>query len=185
VIIRDAEKIIDYSWMTNCVPDRVISGVLASAEAAGYSDGGVGKDSKVNLGVRTAMVAFPEKIYEEFFSKILGRFIMDKFHFDVDGVQRIRVLAYPVGGHYKFHSDTATGKLQPDHRKITMLAMLSNDFDGGEFILRSCGREINLTDKLIPGAAIAFPSYLDHRVTPVTRGIRRTVVLWGTGPKWK
>jgi PKHD-type hydroxylase len=35
------------------------------------------------------------------------------------------------------------------------------------------------------GLVAAFPSYVLHRVTPVTRGIRKTLVVWLTGPRFK
>jgi predicted 2-oxoglutarate/Fe(II)-dependent dioxygenase YbiX len=35
------------------------------------------------------------------------------------------------------------------------------------------------------GLVAAFPSYVLHRVTPVTRGVRKTIVVWLTGPRFK
>jgi PKHD-type hydroxylase len=35
------------------------------------------------------------------------------------------------------------------------------------------------------GVVIAFPSYVLHRVTPITSGTRKSVVIWITGPKFK
>ena len=35
------------------------------------------------------------------------------------------------------------------------------------------------------GTIIVFPSFLKHRVTPVTRGIRHSMVSWMEGPKWR
>jgi predicted 2-oxoglutarate/Fe(II)-dependent dioxygenase YbiX len=34
------------------------------------------------------------------------------------------------------------------------------------------------------GSALFFPSFSYHRVKPVTRGIRRSLVCWFRGPKW-
>jgi PKHD-type hydroxylase len=34
------------------------------------------------------------------------------------------------------------------------------------------------------GAFIAFPNFLLHRVTPVTRGTRWSLVAWIMGPRW-
>ena len=183
--IRNKETVLNYSWRTNCIPNQLIKDLRENVLKVGYTDGGVGKDSAVDPGKRVVRVSFPDRKYTKPFARIMGRFNKDKFGFDVDGIQPLRVLTYPVGGHYKFHSDTVINNPQSDHRKITLIAMLSDEFEGGAFILRACGKEIDLTEKLIPGAAIAFPSYLEHRVTPVTSGIRQTAVLWGTGPRWK
>ncbi|MBI4521691.1 MAG: 2OG-Fe(II) oxygenase, partial [Gemmatimonadetes bacterium] len=35
------------------------------------------------------------------------------------------------------------------------------------------------------GQAFLFPSYIGHRVTPVTRGIRRSLVTWCVGPAFR
>jgi PKHD-type hydroxylase len=35
------------------------------------------------------------------------------------------------------------------------------------------------------GAAVLFPSFLLHRVTPVTRGTRKSLVLWVGGSPYK
>ena len=34
------------------------------------------------------------------------------------------------------------------------------------------------------GSALFFPSFSWHRVKPVTKGIRRALVVWFRGPKW-
>jgi PKHD-type hydroxylase len=31
------------------------------------------------------------------------------------------------------------------------------------------------------GAVVMFPSYLMHRITPVTKGVRKSLVLWVGG----
>ncbi len=38
---------------------------------------------------------------------------------------------------------------------------------------------------MIKGRMIFFPSFLIHRVAPVTQGIRRSLVIWVTGPKFR
>jgi PKHD-type hydroxylase len=35
------------------------------------------------------------------------------------------------------------------------------------------------------GAVIIFPSYVLHRVTRVTRGVRKSLVVWVTGPNFR
>jgi PKHD-type hydroxylase len=35
------------------------------------------------------------------------------------------------------------------------------------------------------GAFIAFPSFAVHRVSPVTRGTRWSLVAWITGSRWQ
>ena len=35
------------------------------------------------------------------------------------------------------------------------------------------------------GTLVAFPSYVMHRVTPVTSGTRKSLVAWVAGPKFR
>lgn len=89
-------------------------------------------------------------------------------------------------------------------RKISCSIQLSDpkDYDGGEFELMSginrhdkedkdLGGEGYFETKAVPlphfrdkGSALFFPSFSYHRVKPVTRGIRRSLVCWFRGPKW-
>ena len=67
-----------------------------------------------------------------------------------------------------------------------MVLLLSNpsEFEGGQLQIKANNDEpINLEMKR--GRAWFFPSYTLHTVTPVTRGIRKSLVLWVGGPEFK
>jgi predicted 2-oxoglutarate/Fe(II)-dependent dioxygenase YbiX len=57
------------------------------------------------------------------------------------------------------------------------------DYEGGDLELMY-GNQPQTMDKA-RGAFIAFPSFLLHRVTPVTRGTRWSLVAWILGPRWR
>ena len=64
-------------------------------------------------------------------------------------------------------------------RKISLVVFLSDtkDYDGGDFEFQE--------EAKIPaekGSILIFPSFLSHRVTPVTRGLRYSLVNWFIGP---
>jgi PKHD-type hydroxylase len=63
--------------------------------------------------------------------------------------------------------------------------MLSDpsEYDGGDLEIWT-GTEPKVLDKT-KGIVHAFPSFVMHRVTPVTRGVRRTLVIWIAGPKFR
>ena len=91
---------------------------------------------------------------------------------------------YPVGGFYEWHMDNdITGVKQSPVRKISMTLLLSDPstFEGGELEFMSKGK----TAKLKQGQAIFFASWLQHRVKPVTRGERKSLVMWFGGPSFK
>jgi PKHD-type hydroxylase len=88
-------------------------------------------------------------------------------------------------GHYDWHIDACpTDKNVP--RKLSMSLLLSDpsEFEGVELQIKSCNDEIQ-TLEMIKGRAWFFPSYMLHRVTPVTKGVRRSLVLWIGGPEFK
>jgi PKHD-type hydroxylase len=58
-----------------------------------------------------------------------------------------------------------------------------SNYEGGnlEFML---SKKID-TAKKDRGTVVAFPAYRLHRVTPVTKGIRKSIVVWVTGPQFR
>ena len=108
-------------------------------------------------------------------------------HFGFEGMQLTepgQFTHYPTGGFYDWHIDTdVSGKHQPPVRKISMTLLLSpeNEFEGGELEFMSKGKRA----KLKQGEAIFFASWLQHRVKPVTRGERKSLVMWFGGPSFK
>lgn len=86
-------------------------------------------------------------------------------------------------GHYDWHVDAFGTTDTP--RKLSIVIQLSDpdEYEGGNLELMT-SRETTVITKE-KGLAAVFPSYILHRVTPVTRGVRRTLVAWITGPKFK
>ena len=108
-------------------------------------------------------------------------------HFGFEGMRLTEIgqfTHYPTGGFYDWHMDNdVLGKHQPPVRKISMTLLLSpeNEFEGGELEFMSKGKSA----KLKQGQAIFFASWLQHRVKPVTRGERKSLVMWFGGPSFK
>lgn len=90
---------------------------------------------------------------------------------------------YDNGGHYGWHMDIGPHPI--NHRKVSVTIQLSDpeDYDGGELELWT-GAGIQKVEKH-KGCAILFPSYMLHRITPVTKGTRRSLVLWVGGANYR
>ncbi len=99
----------------------------------------------------------------------------------IDSIQY--TVYYEGGGHYGWHIDIGPGSI--NHRKISCTIQLSNpdEYEGGDFEIWTGGDFRTIERK--QGCAILFPSFLMHRVTPVTKGIRRSLVLWMGGDSYK
>ena len=108
-------------------------------------------------------------------------------HFGFDGMkitEPAQFTHYPTGGFYEWHMDNdVMGKHQPPVRKISMTLLLSpeSEFEGGELEFMNKGKRVRLKQ----GQAMFFASWLQHRVKPVTRGERKSLVMWFGGPSFK
>jgi len=108
-------------------------------------------------------------------------------HFGFDGME-INELAqyteYPEGGFYDWHVDNDVNmQHEPPVRKISMTLLLSpeSEFEGGDLELMSEGK----IAKLKQGHAVFFASFIRHRVKPVIRGRRQSLVMWFGGTPFK
>ncbi len=86
------------------------------------------------------------------------------------------------GGHYDWHVDQGPLRVR---RKLSLTLQLSDpsDYEGCDLQLQG-GNKIESAPR-DRGSAIAFPSHVLHRVTPVTSGTRKSMVVWITGPKFR
>jgi len=107
------------------------------------------------------------------------------FNYDLSEIQSLQFTSYDSEekGFYGKHIDMmykSTGT-----RKLSLSVQLSNpeDYEGGSLLLHT-GEE-PLTLPKTRGTGLFFPSYSLHEVTPVTKGIRYSLVAWVLGPKFK
>lgn len=102
-------------------------------------------------------------------------------HSIIDSIQYTEY--YEGGGHYGWHIDVGPGSI--NHRKVSCTIQLSDpdEYEGGDFEVWAGGDFKTIERK--QGCAILFPSFLMHRITPVTKGTRRSLVLWVGGEHYK
>ena len=113
---------------------------------------------------------------------------LNHFGFENVGItEPAQFTEYPKGGFYDWHMDlNAFGQDgQNPIRKISMTLLLSDpkDFTGGDLMFSEMGDNKPLPLK--QGQAIFFASFLRHKVAPVKKGIRRSMVMWFGGPPLK
>ena len=150
----------------------------------GAQEGGVNDPNKRI----TSISWIPFKDMPEMYAEIEATMLKaNNNHFGFDGMRLTEVAQfthYLKGGFYDWHMDNdVLGKNQPPVRKISMTLLLSDPstFEGGELEFMSKGK----TAKLQQGQAIFFASWLQHRVKPVTKGERKSLVMWFGGPPFK
>lgn len=100
-----------------------------------------------------------------------------------DAIQYTEYSGEETGG-YDWHLDVGPHPL--NHRKISITVQLSDpdDYEGGDLEIWAGGREPIKAPRQ-KGAVVMFPSYLMHRITPVTKGVRKSLVLWVGGTTFR
>lgn len=150
---------------------------------------GGGKGGKVDTQTRLSHISWiPFNVLPEMY-KTLEKVMKQTNgnHFGFEGMQitePAQFTEYSNGGFYDWHidSDVECSK-EPPVRKISMTLLLSRDdeFEGGGLELMSEGKFARPKQ----GHAIFFASFIRHRVVPVTRGTRRSLVMWFGGTPFK
>jgi PKHD-type hydroxylase len=88
-------------------------------------------------------------------------------------------------GHYDWHQDVWLESMRPFARKLSVVVQLSapSEYEGGAF--EFFGVEHPGARFAERGSLLIFPSYMQHRVLPVTKGLRRSLVTWIEGSNWR
>ena len=127
------------------------------------------------------------------------------WNFEWDYSEPCQFTKYHKGQYYGWHCDSwdkpyhAPGK--PTHgkiRKLSTILMLSDkkDYTGGDLEMNPRQYDPEKKDQVKnqvlkvkelqeKGSLVVFPSFVWHRVTPVTKGIRYSVPAWHLGSPWK
>lgn len=112
--------------------------------------------------------------------------------FNLSGQEDTQLIRYKSidEGFYDWHMDSFP-PVDGLQRKLSCVILLNDpsEYEGG--LLQFKKDELDYKDGEAPvlfekqGSIIVFPSFLEHRVTPVTKGVRYTAVTWANGPSFK
>ena len=111
------------------------------------------------------------------------------FGFDIDYLPDIQYTKYTAeeNGKYDWHCDTFWANPSTYDRKLSIVIQLSDssDYEGGDFEIDPQYQQLPADTIRDKGTVIVIPSFINHRVTPVTSGTRRSLVSWIQGPKFR
>ena len=125
-----------------------------------------------NEGLRRVLFAYIEQANKDFDIHVTSQCEIQYTEYHEDG------------SFYGLHNDIDWNSNQPFDRKLSISILLSDpkEFDGGELTFSEVTNEGIEWQK---GSVLCFPSYLHHSVSPVTRGTRKSLVAWFSGPRWR
>jgi len=119
-----------------------------------------------------------EGCWEEVHSRLLN-FVTAanerRFKFDLNFFESVRVVRYKEGDFMATHADAGEGI--SGNRKLGVTVTLNTDYEGGVFELVPSGYK---NPKTI-GCASVYPSFLHHKISPVTKGIRYVLLVYVCG----
>jgi PKHD-type hydroxylase len=135
----------------------------------------------------------PNDNHSKFLVDILWYFAKEAnrnaFNFDIDYIPDIQYTKYysEDNGKYDWHSDTFWANPTLYDRKLSIIIQLSdsNDYTGGDFEIDPHYHQLPKDIIRQKGTVIVFPSFLNHRVTTLLTGSRKSLVSWVQGPKFR
>lgn len=170
-------------WPSDRVDQVIAAGEAAIPQAATLSRG---YELATKRRTTISWLKTSEHVHQAYFMAIANDVLKvnaDKWQFDLWGfIDSLQYTVYREGDEFGWHVDCGP-HLPP--RKLSVSVQLSDpaDYEGGDLQLR-VSEEIETAPRE-RGTVIIFPSFIMHRVTPVTRGVRKALVAWVAGPAFK
>ena len=111
------------------------------------------------------------------------------YKFNLSGFDFIQYAEYNESdeGFYDYHMDTFMGGNnyhKGNVRKLSVSFLLNDDYEGGDFMINLNQEKTSKVLDTSQNCALVFPSFVLHKVTPVTKGVRKSIVVWVEGPNF-
>ncbi len=196
-----------YWYFQSVIPERICDDIVRygqEQEKQTALTGNADKDNLTNLDLKNIqkkrksdVVWMSDKwIYKEIQPYIYQANANAEWNFEWDWSESCQFTEYKKGQFYDWHCDSYIEPYdQPDNqnthgklRKLSMTVSLTDpeEYEGGdlEFDFRNQDEAVqpSICKEIRPkGSVVVFPSFVWHRVKPVTKGIRNSLVCWSIG----
>jgi len=203
-------NISNYYWyFTAAIPPKLCDDIIKyglsqseiMARTGNYGNKKLSKDEIKNLKRKrnSDLVWLNENwIYKELHPYIHQANRLAGWNFQWDTSEAIQFTKYKLNQYYDWHCDSWD---KPDRnnkiRKLSMTCQLTDgsEYRGGELEfdfrnydppMRDESKHLKQAKEILPkGSIIVFPSFVWHRVKPVTKGVRYSMVMWNLGYPFK
>jgi len=189
-----------YWYYKKIIPERICDEIVSFFKGKEKKKAIVG-DHKLDLKIRQSSVVFDQENW--WIDHLINPYIKNAniksgWNFDIDYPETHQFTEYKINQHYDWHMDEHPKPYKTKdfkHNKIRKLSMslcLSHEdsYEGGDLLLstlESSNKKKIFTVKEIKGkgSLIVFPSYTFHKVKPVTKGTRHSLVIWYLGNPYR
>ena len=144
-------------------------------------------------------------IYKEVMPYIVKANKNAGWNYQLDIPEHVQFTKYSPKQHYGWHQDSNSEPIKDNLiesyngkiRKLSATCQLSSpsEYSGGEFQFdfrtydpnerKAKEHEVTCKEIKTKGSMVIFPSYIWHRVKPVIKGTRYSMVIWILGQPWQ
>jgi PKHD-type hydroxylase len=196
--------IFPWAYFDDAFTDEEIKQIIEISTAKPLTEGTTGdidhlSSEKRTMGYRNSKINFhvfndDNKWIFQRLNEVI-KMLNDNFYkFDISGYDDYQYSEYSSteNGKYDFHMDLMISNTPMNgvdrFRKLSLTLLLNEpglDFEGGDFYFNMGNENKPELVTMKKGRIIVFPSFLIHKVTTVTKGVRKSLVVWVEGPKFK
>ncbi|MAL11245.1 MAG: hypothetical protein CMF74_16470 [Maricaulis sp.] len=189
-----------YWFYNKVIPERICDEIVAYFKNKKKIKALTGASKRVTKIRKSSIVFDQENLWID---HLINPFIRNAnikagWNYQIDYAETHQFTEYKINQHYNWHIDEhdkpyeSNDKRNNKIRKLSMSLCLSdkNSYDGGNLMFSKLGKlnKINsftVKEMREKGSLIVFPSYTLHRVEPVTRGTRHSLVIWYLGNPYR
>lgn len=186
-----------FGTVTDAFTDLELKEIIRSGEAEMISAAAIvnSNNSVVTPEYRSTSISWIPSSKEEnswLFRKLTDYIVSinkQLFEFDLRTIENLQYSIYNEGDFYKEHDDITDTTSSVRKLSFSLQLVDQSEYDGGDLLLKvglnTEEAEVFLNKIRVRGTLIFFPSFTSHEVLKVTRGTRKSLVGWVTGPKFK
>jgi len=193
------QNLFDYYHFNNTLSDSMISNIFEIISNLNFAQGNLAEETQ-DVDHRTSQVKWIKTSKETsdlflFLANLINHANNEYFNFDIiNSPEAVQYTEYNGldKGKYDWHVDSSSSpddSYIPIYRKLSLTIQLSDpsEYEGGDLEINIPDPEKNNIIKCPKekGKIIIFPSYMWHRVTPVTKGVRKSLVWWVGGSPFR
>ena len=185
---HECEEIIEYGKSLNPKEGKTSASnsMLSSEEKQEHSE-----------KIRSSKTAFISDKWLKRDLQSIVEYANKSWKFNLKYNEDVQFTEYEPRGHYNWHNDSLKNPMNMKNmqRKLSTVVQLSSpeDYEGGDLKFNLRGLDSNTGDTVMSpppefkqqGSLVIFPSFLWHKVEPITSGKRYSLVMWTLGENWK